>query len=243
MRNVAIVWKKEFLGYFFSPIAYLFMVVFLICSVLAFLNLPNFFLVNRASMRGFFETLPYLYILLVPALTMRLWSEERKQGTMEILMTLPLREWELLLGKFAAAWTVLLITLGLTIPIPLFVEALGNLDWGPVVGGYFAAAMLGAAYISVGIFMSGLFRNQILSFIGTTVILAIFVAVGHATFLNQLDEVWRPFYQAGMLVGFLPHFESISRGVLDSKDIIYFLCFTFLFLVLNRFSIEVHRYS
>ena len=240
MRNVYIVWKKEFLGYFFSPIAYTFMVVFLLSSVITFLWLGNFFIVNRAQVRSFFEYLPYLYILLVPALTMRLWSEERKQGTMEILMTLPMREWEVLLGKFLAAWSILLITLVLTLPIPLFVEFMGDLDWGPVLGGYFASAMLGAAYVSVGIFMSGLSRNQILSFIGSAVILALFVAMGHETFLRVLDE-WRPLYHMGAGLGFLPHFESVCRGVLDTKDIVYFLSFTFLFLVRYRVSNQVHR--
>ncbi|MHC4600952.1 MAG: ABC transporter permease subunit, partial [Planctomycetota bacterium] len=203
----------------------------------------GFFIANKAQVRSFFEYLPYLYILLVPALTMRLWSEERKQGTMEVLMTLPLREWEVLLGKFLAAWSILLITLVLTLPIPLFVEFMGDLDWGPVLGGYFASAMLGAAYISVGIFMSGLSRNQILSFIGSAVILAAFVAMGHGTFLRLLEDTWRPLYHMGAGLGFLPHFESVRRGVLDTKDIVYFLSFSFLFLVLNRFSIEVHRYS
>ncbi|MHC4777802.1 MAG: ABC transporter permease [Planctomycetota bacterium] len=243
MRNAFIVWKKEFLGYFFSPIAYIFMVVFLVCSVTTFLYLGSFFIVNKAQVRNFFEYLPYLYILLVPALTMRLWSEERKQGTMETLMTLPMREWEVLVGKFLAAWSILLITLLLTLPIPLFVEAMGDLDWGPVLGGYFASAMLGAAYVSVGIFMSSLSRNQILAFIGTAVILAVFVAVGHDTFLRVFDDAWRPLFHLGAVLGFLPHFDSVSRGVVDSKDIIYFLSYTLLFLVLNRYSIEAHRYS
>jgi len=242
MKNAYTVWKREFLGYFFSPIAYVFMAVFLVSSVLAFLFVKDFYQINRAEMRGFFAYLPYLFVLLVPALTMRMWSEERKQGTLEILMTLPMREWEVLIGKFAAAWSILLITLALTLPIPLFVNALGDLDRGPVIGGYFASALLGAAYVSVGIFVSGLTRNQILSFIGTAVILGAFVAVGHSDFLRVFNEV-RPLYHLGVNVGFLPHFDSVGRGVLDSKDVIYFLAVTFLFLVLNRFSIEVHRYS
>ncbi len=246
MRNVYIIWKKEFLGYFFSPIAYLFMVVFLLCSMLAFFYVGEggFFLEDRAYLGRFFRYLPYLYILLVPALTMRLWSEERKQGTLENLLTLPMREWELLLGKFLASWSILLLTLMLTLPLPLFVNAIGDLDWGPVAGGYFASALLGAAYISVGIFISGLTRNQILSFIGTAAILAAFVAIGHVAFLKLFDaDKVRIFYDAGMFLGFLPHFESVARGVIDLKDLLYFLSFCLLFLVLNRYSIEVHRYS
>jgi ABC-2 type transport system permease protein len=247
MKNVFLIWKKEFLGYFKSPIAYIFIVVFLLFSGLLFFLYKveglDFFVRNYAEIRPLFMLMPYMFIALVPPLTMRLWSEERKLGTMEILMTLPMRETEIVLGKFLAAWTFIVVPVALTLPITIFVYSIGDLDTGPVIGGYLGTIFLGGVYVAIGVFVSGVSRNQIISFILTVVILFIFVIVGLDIVLTWLYDLSKPMHAVAAYVGFIPHFESISRGVLDTRDVIYFASLILVFLILNRFTIEVHKYS
>jgi ABC-2 type transport system permease protein len=247
MRNVFLIWRKEFFGYFQSPIAYVFMIVFLLFSGLIFFLYKvqdlDFFLRNRAEMRTLFTIMPFMFIALVPPLTMRLWSEERKLGTLEILMTLPIRETEIVLGKFFAAWSFVIVSLALTLPITIFVGILGPMDPGPVVGGYLGTVFLGAVYVAIGLFVSGVSRNQIISFILTVVICFGFVLVGVDFVLDWLYEVSEGLQAVAAYIGFIPHFENISKGVIDTKDVIYFASVILFFLILNRFTIEVHKYS
>jgi ABC-2 type transport system permease protein len=247
-QHIFLIWKKEFLGYFKSPIAYVFIAVFLFFSTWLFLvykdNGLDFFVRGQADMRFLFQLMPFMFIALVPPLTMRLWSEERKLGTVEILMTLPLRESEIVLGKFLAAWSFVAVPVILTLPLTGFVGSLGSLDAGPVIGGYLGTLFLGGVYVAIGVFVSGISRNQIISFIITVVLYFVFILVGLDFVLSWLYEADQHIlHDVCAFVGFLPHFQSISRGVIDTKDLIYFASLIVFFLILNRFTIEVHKYS
>ncbi len=248
MRNIFIIWKREFMGYWKSPIAYVFIAVFLLFSGLLFFLYKegdlDFFMRNQAEMRLLFRLMPFMFIALVPPLTMRLWSEERKMGTLEILMTLPIRETEVMLGKFLAAWSFVLVPVALTMPLTLFVASIGKLDSGPVAGGYLGTLLLAGVYVAIGVFVSGVSRNQIIAFILTVVIYFVFVLIGLDFVLAWMYESdYKTVHLVCAYLGFIPHFESISKGVLDTKDIVYFASVILVFLTLNRFTIEIHKYS
>ncbi len=243
MKNIWTILQREFASYFASPIAYVFMIVFLLGTGIHFAYIGDVFTIDRTEMRLFFETLPMTFLVLVPALTMRLWSEERKLGTFEVLMTLPMTPLQITLGKFTAAWGILGITLLFTLPIPIVLSTLGPLDWGPIAGGYLGSFLLGGAYLSIGAFASSISRDQIIAFILTALMLSFFVVIGQNDVLALVGDWSHNLVTLCTNVGFLPHFDSIARGVIDSRDILYFLSITGFFLALNRFTIESHRYA
>lgn len=232
------IFKKEFRSYFNSPIAYIFIGVFLVVS--GWLFWQRFFLVGQAQMRSFFSLLPWLFLFLIPALSMRLWSEEKKQGTMELLLTLPIRDFEIVLAKFLAAMGFLTAALGLTLPLVFTVARLGDIDSGAAVGGYLGALFIGAFYLSLGEFISSLTKNQIVAFLLSTVFL--FVA-----FILGQDYVLMPFSGSlAVLFNFLSpagHYNNLIKGVLDLRDIFYFLSFIFYFLFLNVKVLESRFYK
>jgi ABC-2 type transport system permease protein len=243
MRSIWVIAKREFLAYFNSAIAYVFMVVFLLLSSINFVLVQYFFLLNQASLRRFFESLPWMFIVLVPAVTMRLWAEEKKSGTIEILLTLPVRHLEVMLGKFFAAWAFLCLTVCLTLPMTIMVATMGELDWGPTVGGYIAAFLMGGAYLAIGIFISSLTKNQILAYVGAAVVCLGFVVVGQQNVLHTVYDIWAPAVHVFVAASFLPHFENIARGVLDTKDIVHFASIMFLFLSLNHVALEARKHN
>lgn len=243
MRNATVIARREFAAYFNSPIAYVFMVVFLLSTSFDFVLAQHFFMVNQANMRAFFESLPWMFVILVPAVTMRLWSEEKKTGTIELLLTLPMRHVEIMLGKFAAAWAFLCLTVALTFPMTLFVAKMGELDWGPTIGGYIGAFLLGGAYLSIGIFISSLTKNQILSYVGTAIACLVLVTIGQPNVLHTVNDIYAPAVHAFSAAGFLPHFENISRGVIDTKDLVHFCSIIFLFLSLNYVVLDSRKRS
>jgi len=232
-KTIYILFKKELAHYFNSPIAYIFIGVFLIVGNWLFLN--SFFLFGQASMRNFFMLLPWMFLFLAPALTMRLWAEEKKTGTEELLLTLPITDWQAVLAKFLGGLAFLFIALLCSLSLPITIGYLGDLDMGPVIGGYLGALFLGAAYLAVGLFISSLTKNQIIAFIlGIVACFAAFI-IG-ADFVLEgapkaLQEIMR-------FLGLGNHFENIERGVIDSKDIIYYCSFTFLFLWFNVLKLE-----
>lgn len=240
MRHAILITRKELAGYFSSPIAYVFLIAFLLLSVANMIYLQAFFEVGQASMRLFFESLPWIYLILVPAITMRSWSEERREGTIELLMTLPLRPGEVLAGKFLSGWVFLGIALALTLPVPMIVSTLGDLDWGLVIGSYVGSFLLGGAYLAIGICVSAMSRNQILSFILAAFFCLAFLAVGKEEFMSVLP---RQLAEVAQLVGFLPHFANIQRGVIDTRNLAYFASVIFFFLVVNRYLILSYRYA
>lgn len=215
------IFKKEFKSYFVSPIAYIVISVFLLVTGWFFFS--TFFIYNQADLRNFFSLLPLVFAFIVPAITMRLFSEELNVGSYEVLMTMPVTFTDAVLGKFIAAAALVAAMLVPTLSYPVFVTFIGQLDWGPVIGGYIGAVLLGATYSAIGLFASSLTRNQIIAFI-------IGVAVCFA--LTLVDKML--FFFPGNIVTFLEymgadfHFQNISKGVIDSRDILYFISVIFI---------------
>mgnify|MGYP001589639388 CR=1 FL=1 len=221
------------MSYFNSPIAYIFIGVFLIAGNWLFFN--SFFIIGQATIRNYFSLLPWIFLFLSPAITMRLWAEEKKSGTIEFLLTLPLTDWQAVLAKFLSALAFLFFSLSLSLTLPLSVAWLGNLDKGPVIGGYLGALLLGGSYLALGLFISSLTKNQIIAFIlGLAACFAAFI-IGAGFVLAGAPARLAPIMK---FLGLASHFNNIARGVLDSKDIIYYLSFIFLFLWLNVRAIE-----
>lgn len=220
MRQVVQIFTKEFKAYFIAPIAYIVIAVFLL--VTGWFFFLTFFLFDQASLRNFFGLLPLTFAFVVPAVTMKLFSEELNVGTYELLMTLPVRFRDVILGKFLAGVALVASMLLPTLAYPLTVSLLGELDWGPVLGGYIGALLLGAAFTAVGLFASALTRNQIIAFIIGMLICFSLALVDKMLMILPKD-----------LLGFIAylgadfHFRNISKGILDSRDILYFLSVIF----------------
>ena len=217
--------KKELKSYFDSPIAYIIITIFLLISGWFFFS--DLFLVNQATLRNLFGIILFIFMFFIPAITMRLLSEEKKSGTIEILLTLPVKDHQIILGKFLAGMFLISLAVILTLVYAFTLSGLGNLDFGSVVSGYLGLILLGATYLSIGIFTSSLTQNQIVAFIISFMI--IFV-------LYLLDNVL--IFMPGFLASVLEylsvnyHFSNISRGVIDSRDVIYYLSLIFFFLFL-----------
>jgi len=238
MSNVLTIAGKEFRSYFNSTIAYIFMVVFLVLNALLFFELQKFFVVGQATLRDFFGLVPVIFLFFVPAISMRLWAEERKLGTLETLMTLPVRDWEVVLGKFLASLLFLLITVALTFPLPVIVGALGHLDAGAVVGGYLGLLLVGGVYLALGLWISSLTENQIVAFIVAAVACLILYILGVDVLLTAVPKWLVPFLKGIALGG---RFSSIERGVIDLRDVIYYVSLIGFFLFLNVRSVEIRR--
>jgi ABC-2 type transport system permease protein len=240
MHNARRIARKELSTFFSSPAAFIFLGVFLAILLFVFFWAERFFARNIADIRPLFDWMPILLIFLISAMTMRMWSEERRSGTLEFLMTSPASPLQLVLGKFLACFVLVAIALALTLPIPVTVALVGPLDWGPVFGGYLAALALAAAYISIGLFMSARTDNQVVSLILTTMVCGVFYLIGSnaltSFFGNEGGEILR-------LIGSGSRFESIERGVIDLRDIYYYLSIFGVFLVLNLYSLERLRWS
>jgi len=237
MRNTLPIFRREFSSYFNSPIAYIYLTVFI--GLLSWLFLKAFFVVGEASMRNFFAIIPWVFLFFIPAVTMRSWAEEKKSGTMELLMTWPLTDLEAVLGKFLASLSFLLVSLALTFVLPIVVAALGNPDPGEIFGGYLGAVLIGAAYLAIGLFISSLTENQIVAFILSIVgIFGLFI-LGEDFVLFGIPDRLVPVLS---YLGLAGHFDSISRGVIDSRDIVYYLSVIGFFIYLNVKSIEARKW-
>lgn len=230
--------RKELRSSFLSPVAVIFLGVFLVVTFVYFFYYAKFFARNIADVRPLFQSLPFLLIFLVAAVTMRQWSEEQKMGTLEVLLTLPVRTRDLVLGKFAAGMTLVGMALLLTLPLPITASMLGQLDWGPVIGGYVAAALLASAYMAIGLCVSARTDNQIVALMVTSAICSLLYALGSDTmagfFGNTGAEVLRS-------LGTGSRFASIERGVLDVRDLFYYGSLTAFFLLLNGYFLERRR--
>jgi len=227
VRAVWAIAVKEFRGAFVSPVAYAYLVVFLAFTNWFFFR--TFFVLGDATMRGFFSLLPWTLVFLLPALTMRMWSEERKFGTLEVLLTWPVREREAVLGKFIGGLGLLAVSLSGTLPLAFTVFVLGHPDRGPVLAGYLGLVLFGAAGLAVGIYASSLTENQIVSYIaGVAMTFALFVAGEDFVIIAAPDSLAPLLSGAGLGA----HYWSIGRGVIDSRDLLYFAAVIFFFLYL-----------
>lgn len=238
MRNIANIFCKEFKAYFSSPVAYIFIISFL--GVTNWFFFRTFFLMNQSSLRPFFSLLPWIFLFLAPAITMRSWAEEKKLGTIEILMTLPVKDYEIVVGKFLSGFVFIVLSISLTFPLPLTVMALGHPDPGPIWGGYVGAFLLGGAYLAIGLFASSLTENQIISFIVAIIICFTMLIIGESFVLLNMPSALVP---VCAYLGLGAHFASIGRGVIDSRDILYYFSVIGFFLFLNQMTIESRKWK
>ena len=240
MSDILRIARKELSVFFGSPVAYIFIGAFLAVCLFVFFWVEAFFARNIADARPLFEWMPVLLIFLTAALTMRLWSEERRAGTLELLLTLPVPTWRLVAGKFLAALTLVSIALALTLPLPVTVSLLGPLDWGPVIGAYVATLLLAAAYLAIGLFVSSRTDNPIVALIGSVLLCTLFYLLGSEALTNLVGnrggEILR-------LLGSGSRFDSITRGVIDLRDLYYYLSLVGVFLALTVYSLERLRWA
>jgi ABC-2 type transport system permease protein len=222
--------RKELRSYFNSPIAYVVAVTFVLFCAIWVLFLQSFFTGNNASLRPLFGVLPLVFIIVMPAITMRSWAEERKLGTAELLLTLPFRESTLVAGKFLAALALLAIMVALTVPMPLLLARFGRFDWGEVAGQYIGVLFLGAAGISVGLFISSLATNQISAFLISLFVLLIFTLISEVNSAFSLPNIL-----AGVLnyLSLSSHFYNFQKGLIDTRDLLFYAIVCGLFLYLN----------
>jgi ABC-2 type transport system permease protein len=235
MKNVLNIFRKELKSYFNSAVAYIVIVVFL--AIVGWFFTSNLFLMNIASLRMVFEIIPLVFLFFVPAITMRLLSEEKKSGTIELLVTKPVRDVEIVLGKFLAAWALMAIAIVPTLCYYFTVTAIGSIDVGPVIGGYIGLLLMGAVYIGIGVFASSLTENQVVAFIISFLI--VFVLFMLDKVLIYVPEGLTSVVQ---FLGIDYHFSNIARGVIDSRDIIYYLSALGFSIVLASTSMESRKW-
>jgi ABC-2 type transport system permease protein len=231
--------KREWSAYFNSPVAYIFIMIFLALAGFFTFSVSGFYEAGLADLRGFFFWHPWLYLILVPAVAMRLWSEERRQGTMELLFTTSVTPAQAIAGKMLAAWAFLGLALLLTFPVPLTAAWLGRPDWGVVVSGYLASFLLAGAYLAVGMFTSALTRNQVISFV-LAVVLGLFLILAGFQPVTDLLAQWAPDWLVSTVAAFsfMPHYEALQRGVLDFRDFLYFASVTGFMLFLTHLVLD-----
>lgn len=223
MRNTLILFKRELKGYFATPVAYVFIVIFLFLTGWITFSLTGFYEQERADLQSFFGWHPWLYLFLIPAISMRLWSEERKTGTIELLMTLPVTIGQSVMGKFLAAWAFTAIALVLTFPMWITVNYLGQPDNGVILASYAGSLLMAGGFLAIGACMSALTRNQVISFVLTLTLCLVFILLGFPAVLDFISG-WAPtaVVDAVRSFSFLAHFTSITKGVIDARDLLFF---------------------
>ncbi len=237
-RTTAIIAKREFAAYFATPLAGVFLIVFMALTGAFAFYIGNFFERGQADLFSFFAYHPWLYLLLVPAVAMRLWAEERKTGTIELLMTLPISPWAAVLGKFLAAWAFIGVALALTFPIWITVNLLGNPDNGVILTGYLGSFLLAGAFLAIGAFVSALTKNQVIAFILAAIVCFLFLMSGVDLVQNGL-RTWAPDVVADAVssMSFLSHYQQIVRGVVTAQSIILFVSLIVFFLFANVIAV------
>jgi ABC-2 type transport system permease protein len=240
--NIAAIYRREMRSYFSTPLAYVFIVIFLMLAGIFTFYLGGFFARAQADLEPFFTWHPWLYLFLAPALGMRLWAEERKTGTFELLMTLPVSMGDAVMGKFLAAWSMMAISLALTFPLWITVNVLGNPDNGVIVAGYLGSLLMSGAYLAVSACVSSATRNQVIAFVVSVVLCFTFLLLGFPLIL----DLFKPLFPGAAIsfmstVGFLQHYDSIVRGVVDIRDVLYFITFIGLWLYAGAWAVDHHR--
>lgn len=238
LRNVLAIARRELAFYFDSPIAYVAVTVFLaICGVYLF-TVYDFFEVNQATLRPLFEVIPLFFILYAPAITMRLIAEEKRSGTMELLVTWPVTDTQIVVGKYLGALAMLAVTLVMSLVFPAIVGSLGDLDAGLVVGGYVGLFLVGAAYMAMGLLTSAWTRNQIVAFILAVLLCTFFYGVD-----TMVAQVWEGARDAFAFLSFKAHFSNIARGVIDTRDVVFYLSVIVVALVLAVQSLQARHWK
>jgi len=241
MNNIISIYKRELKSYFSTPVAYVFLVIFLFFS--SFLTFQSgFFEAGQASLRAFFNNMPLLFLFFVPAISMRLWSEEHKSNTIELLFTLPITTMQAVLAKFFAALSVIIIALILTFPMVLTVTYLGDPDPGPIITGYIGLVLMASAYLAIGSFFSSITRNQVIAFILGVVGIGIFLYSSSPSVLDFMSSFLPSgFLSASEFISFQSRFESMMRGVLEFRDVLFFIIMSAGWLIANSMIIEERK--
>ena len=239
MANVWIIYKRELAGYFGTPIAYVFLAIFVFLSGIFAFYIGNFFERGQADLQPFFLFHPWLYLFLIPALSMRLWAEERRAGTIELLLTLPVTMTQAVLGKFLAAWKFTAIALSLTFPLWITVNYLGDPDNGVILAGYLGSLLMAGAFLAIGSCISALTRNQVIAFVVSGVVCLGFVLSGYPLVLEFVGAV-APAIVVDTVrsFSFLTHFQALGKGVLQAGDVVYFVSLIAFWLFVNAVVIE-----
>ena len=242
MNQIASIFKREFIGYFATPIAYVFLAIFVFLSGIFTFYMGNFFDRGQADLQPFFQFHPWLYLFLIPALAMRLWSEERRGGTIELLLTLPVTIPQAVLGKFLAAWAFTGVALLLTFPLWITVNYLGDPDNGVIIASYLGSLLMAGAFLAIGACMSSVTRNQVIAFVSSAVVCLGFVLSGFPLVL-EFFAAWAPDFlvQAVSSFSFLSHFTAISEGVIELRDIVFFVSLTLFWLFVNALVIDLKK--
>jgi ABC-2 type transport system permease protein len=242
LNSISIIFKREFLSYFATPVAYVFIVIFLVLAGALTFYLGGFYERGQADLQPFFVFHPWLYLFLIPAISMRLWAEERKNGTIELLLTLPVTMLQAVLGKFLAAWCFAGIALLLTFPLWITVNYLGEPDNGVIFAAYVGSFLMAGGFLAIGSCLSATTRNQVIAFILTVVVCFAFLLSGFPLVLD-LFSAWAP---QGLVDGiaslsFLTHFEAINRGVIDLRDLLYFAMVIAFWLIANAIVLDARK--
>ena len=242
MRNVGIILRRELASYFATPLAYVFIVIFLVMAGSLAFFVGNFFDRSQADLQPFFTFHPWLYLVLIPALSMRLWAEERKSGTIELLLTLPISMTEAVVGKFLASWIFAGIALALTAPFWITVNYLGHPDNGVILASYIASFLMAGAFLAIGACLSALTKNQVIAFVVTAAVCFAFTVSGSPIVLGFVKG-WAPEAVISTVAGFsfLTHFNAIIRGVIDLRDAVFFLSAIAFFLYANTIIVDLKK--
>lgn len=242
MSQLPVIFKRELASYFATPLAYVFILIFLVLSGVFTFYLGGFFESGQANLSPFFNFHPWLYLFLVPAIAMRLWAEERKSGTIELLMTLPITRFDAVTGKFLAAWVFAGLALLLTFPMVLTVNYLGEPDNGAIITGYIGSWLLAGAYLAIGSCMSALAKNQVIAFILSVSVCFLFIVSGFPMVLNGFSA-WAPQWMIDAVasLSFLTRFDAISKGVIDLRDLLFFLTLIAAWLAATAVVIDLKK--
>jgi len=242
MHNVGIIMRRELGSYFATPLAYVFILIFLVVINALTFYLGGFFERGQADLDPFFTFHPWLYLFLIPALSMRLWAEERKSGSIELLMTQPITLWEAVLGKFFAAWIFAGVALALTFPIWITVNYLGDPDNGAIFAAYIGSLLLAGGFLAIGSCASALTRNQVIAFILGVVTCFVFLLAGYPLVLDVVKGLFpQAIVDMVASLSFLTHFQSISKGVIDVRDLLYFGMLIAFFLIATAVVLDVRK--
>lgn len=239
MQNILTVFRREMASYFATPVAYVFIVIFLSLNGMLTFYVGNMLDRNQADLTAFFMFHPWLYLFLIPALSMRLWAEERRLGTIELSMTLPISLTHAVLGKYLAAWAFTGISLALTFPIWITVNYLGAPDNGAILAAYFGSLLMAGGFLAIGSFISALTKNQVIAFVVGATLCFLLVAMGSGIVLEFIDNwVGEGVISFVRNLSVIVHFNEISKGVLDLRDVIYFGSLIAMFLFFNAIAID-----
>jgi ABC-2 type transport system permease protein len=240
MRNVLIIARRELGGYFATPVAVVFIVIFLALQGVLTFNLGNFFDRNQADLVPFFNFLPWVFLLLIPALTMRLWAEERRLGTIELLLTLPITKAQAVVGKFVAAWAFCAIALALTFPLVVTVNYLGRPDNGVIATGYLGGLLVAGAFLSIGAALSAATKNQVIAFVLGVAVCFLFAVASYPVVTDFLSRSSPTLAEVARRLSVAERFQGFTRGVISLRDLIYFASFIAFWLFLNTVIVD-HR--